>query len=139
MKFYFDSDNYESIKLEISEQERQNGMENIIQEYCFAMASFFVYFSMKLDLDTEQAKSLQKVCFSCIEILTDDMIEKVILDDETDDVSEEQLTDLADKLAENGFSQDEIENILELVKESDSIESATEYLKNIAHEAGIDL
>lgn len=139
MKFYLDSDNYESIKLEISEQERQNGMENILQEYCFAMASFFVDFSMKLDLNTEQAKSLQKACFSCIEILTNDMIEELILDDETDDVSEEQLTALANKMAEVGFSQEEINHVVEMVKESGSFESAQEYFKNIVREAGIDL
>ena len=71
--------------------------------------------------------------------MTNDMIEELILDDETDDVSEEQLTALANKMAEVGFSQEEINHVVEMVKESGSFESAQEYFKNIVREAGIDL
>lgn len=58
-----DTNNYEGISLAITDEERENGTVDLIQEFCYAMAALFTDFSMKLDCDTEQAKGLKMFAF----------------------------------------------------------------------------
>ncbi len=137
MRFYLDTDDYESIKIEMSDKDGE--VQDIIQEFCFAMASFFVDMANKLDCNTESAKSLQKVCSSCIERDINVILDNEVLNsDNEEEINDEQLSDLTKMMAEHGFSEDEINNIVEVVKSCGSMESAIDYLKEIGEEAGID-
>lgn len=41
MKFYLDTKNYESIKVSMSKKDNDMNLIDNINEFCFAMASFF--------------------------------------------------------------------------------------------------
>lgn len=141
MRFSLDSDNYEDIHIEITEEEREGELQDVIQEFCFGMASFFVDFALKLNCDTEQAKGLQDVCMSCINRNIEHILDNRVLDpddDSDDDVSEDELDELLEALYAANFSEEEIDSIIELVKSSGSITAATDYLKMIGEEHGID-
>ena len=58
--------------------------------------------------------------------------------DNEEEINDEQLSDLTKMMAEHGFAEDEINNIVEVVKSCGSMESAIDYLKEIGEEAGID-
>ncbi len=81
MKFTLDTNECENIKLEITDEEREN-VVSAIQEFCFGMSSFFVDFLMKFGCDTEEkAKKLQEACMSCMGRNLDVMIKDILLDD----------------------------------------------------------
>lgn len=141
MRFSLDSENYENIHIEISEEEQKGELQDIIQEFCFAMASFFADFASKLNCNIEQAKELKNVCISCINRNIDYFLDNGILDndyDSDDELSEDALDELLESLRAANFSEEEIENIIELVKSSGGIEAATDYLKAIGEDNGID-
>lgn len=143
MIFNLDTNDYESIKLTFTDDDYDQETADLIQEFCFAVSSFFSDFALKLDCDEEQARSLKKVFLGCIDRNIDYMIDEGVLetqaDEDEDEVDEDSLDYLSERMEEEGFSDAEIENILQLVKNSGSMDSAIEYLKQVALDAGIDI
>lgn len=45
MKYSLDTDNYETIKLEISEKDISKGMVDVINEFCYGIAAFYTDFA----------------------------------------------------------------------------------------------
>ena len=136
-----DTNDYEGISLTITDEERENGTVDLIQEFCYAMAALFTDFSMKLNCDTEQAKGLKDVCLSCIERNIDSILDEGVLeydDDEEEVIDAEEIDELKDRLTEAGFDNEEIQNIIALVENSGGIENATDFLKSIGDAAGVD-
>lgn len=80
-----DTNNYEGISLVIADEEHENGTVGLIQEFCYAMAALFTDFSMKLDLDTEQAKGFKDVYLSCVERNIDVILDQGVLGDDIGD------------------------------------------------------
>ena len=101
---------------------------------------FFVDFLMKLGCDTEEkAKKLQEVCMSCMGRNLDVMIKDILLDDnETSDDLENDIETLKSEMKSHGFSDKEIENIVDLVRDCGSIDAANDVLKKIGEQSGID-
>ncbi len=143
MIFNLDTNDYESIKLTFTDDDYDQETADLIQEFCFAVSSFFSDFALKLDCDEEQARSLKKVFLGCIDRNIDYMIDEGVLetqaDEDEDEVDEDCLDYLSERMEEEGFSDAEIENILQLVKNSGSMDSAIEYLEQVALDAGIDI
>lgn len=145
MIFNLDTNDYESIKLTFTDDDYEQETADLIQEFCFAVSSFFSDFALKLNCDEEQARSLKKVFLGCIDRNIDYMINEGVLetqadeDEDEDEVDENCLDYLSEKMEEEGFSDAEIENILQLVKNSGSMDSAIEYLKQVALDAEIDI
>lgn len=136
-----DTNNYEDISLTITDEERENGTVDLIQEFCYAMAVLFTDFSMKLNCDTEQSKGLKDVCLSCIERDIDFILDEGVLEDYDDGeevVDAEEIDELKDQLTDAGFDDEEIQNIIALVENSGGIENANAFLKSIGDAAGID-
>ena len=136
-----DTNNYEGISLAITDEERENGTVDLIQEFCYAMAALFTDFSMKLDCDTEQAKGLKDVCLSCVERNIDAILDQGVLRDDIgdeDEIDTEEINELKDQLTEAGFDDNEVQNIITLVENSGGIENANDFLKSIVDAAGID-
>ena len=132
MIFELDTTKYESIKLVITDEDKKDGLQSVIGELCFALAGFFVDFASKLDLDKEQTISLKDVCISCISNNIDEILGQGILEEEEDFVDEEELESLRQQLSDTDhYSEEEIADIVELVKSCGSIDSANEYLKDI--------
>ena len=143
MIFNLDTNDYESIKLTFTDDDYDQETADLIQEFCFAVSSFFSDFALKLDCDEEQARSLKKIFLGCIDRNIDYMIDEGVLetqaDEYEDEVDEDSLDFLSERMEEEGFSDAEIENILQLVKNSGSMDSAIDYLKQVALDAGIDI
>lgn len=139
MKFALDTNNCENIKLEITDTESED-IASAIQEFCFGMSSFFVDFLMKLGCDTEEkAKKLQEVCISCMDRNLDVMIKDVLLDDKvSSNELESDIEMLKSEMKSRGFSDKEIENIVDLVRDSGSIEAANYVLKKIGEQNGVN-
>lgn len=136
-----DTNNYEGIILTITDEERENGTVDLIQEFCYAMAALFTDFSMKLNCDTEQAKGLKDVCLSCIERDIDSILDEGVLEDDDDDeevIDAEEIDELKDRLTDADFDNEEIQNIIALVENSGGIENANAFLKSIGDAAGVD-
>ena len=89
----------------------------------------------------KQAKGLKEVCLSCIERNIDYMLEEGVLEKATPDddgAFNQQIEELEDKMVASGFSQEEIENILEFVKSSGSMQAAIDSLMQLGENNGID-
>ena len=141
MRFSLDSENYEDIHIEITDKEQKGELQDVIQEFCFGMASFFVDFASQLNCDTEKARGLKDVCISCINRNIEHILDNGILEDDDnsdDDLSEDDLDELLEGLRAADFSEEEIDSVIELVKSFGSIEAATDYLKTIGEDHGID-
>lgn len=143
MYFNLDTNKYEEIKLKLSDEEVQGDLQEVIQEFCFGMASFFVDFALKINCNTEQAKGLQKVCIPCIDDCIEAILENGVLDSSEgqstdEDMNIKEINELIDKLHAADYSEDEINNIVQLVKSLGSIEAANDYLEEIGKSYGID-
>lgn len=139
MKFNLDTNNYENIQLTFTENDCEQDLSILIQEFCYAISSFFVDFAMKLDCNTEKAKGLSEVFLDCTKRNINLMLDQGVLERQWAEISEEELKELEDKLKNSGFADDEITNIIHLVNDLGSVEAANEYLMKIADEAGIDI
>ena len=136
MKFSLDTDHYEDLRLSFSESDFSSDVSEVIEEFCFAMASFFVDLAMKLNCDANQAANLKGVCLPCIGGNIDLMLKQGVVKSADDEpVSEEELDVLMQGMKANGFSQEEIETVVRLVKDRGGLEAAKEYLKRIAEGA----
>ena len=139
MKFSLDTDHYEDLRLLFSESDYNKDVSDVIEEFCFAMASFFVDLSMKLNCDVNQAASLKGVCLPCIGGNIDLMLKRGVLKSADDEpVSEAELDALMQGMKANGFSREEIETVVRLVKDRGSLEAAKEYLKRIVEDKGAE-
>jgi len=130
MIFSLDTDDYEAIKIDITEEDEEKELGEIVSEFCYAMASFFIDFSTKLNAkNKEQIDVLKDVCSSCIDNYIDIIANEVFNNPTTP--GDEGMSDLLRKLQDANLSKEEIENILNLVKNCGSIEEATEYLNKL--------
>ena len=136
--FNLNSEHYEDIRVNIAESEFQDGLPAIINEFCFAMASFFTTFAMKIDCDTEQATSLKTICLSCIGRNIDAILEAGVLEKDDSVVSAGEIDALTQGMQDAGFSVSEIQNIVESVKNCGNLDKANKELMRIGEEAGID-
>ena len=129
MIFHLDTDNYKDIRLSFSEKElNSEEFSNTIMEFCYALSSFYVNFCLKNELDTERAESLKPIVVKTVEKYIDQMLKKGILEPDDMDELEDELDELEEKLRENGFSDSEIDNIIELVRESGGTSEALQDL-----------
>ena len=153
MKFTLDTNNYEGIELKLTDEEYDRETEEIIEEFCFAIASFLADFTIKFNCDAEQAKGLVKVCLQCIENDINHLIEQGLIEEygykNDEELSEERhitetenivpgKAELIEKLKGYGFSEEEIAGVVNIIDELGSFELAIEYLKKIGKEHGIN-
>lgn len=138
MRFLLNTDDYESISLEITDEEYENGTIGIIQEFGYALASFIVDVALKLDCDTEQAKGLKKVLLDIVGRDVDDILDNSVFE-ELEEEDTESMDELTERLISSGFSDEEIANIKSLVVEFGGVENALEHLKNIAVQNGLNM
>ena len=130
MIFSLDTDDYETIKIAITEEDKEKEMGEIVSEFCCAMASFFIDFSTKLTVKRkEQIDVLKDVCFSCIENYIDTIANEVFCNSTTP--ADEGMSNFVRKLQDANFSEEEIESLLNFVKNCGSIEEAQEYLNKL--------
>lgn len=139
MIFNLDTNDYKNIKVTLTDDDYEQEVSTLVQEFCFAMSSFFVDFAMKLNCDTEQAKGLKEVVLDCADRNIEHLLNEGLLDDKYDEELEEEIDELAEAMIDSGFSNAEITNIAQLVRDAGSMEAATEYLKEFALESGIDI
>ena len=59
-------------------------------------------------------------------------------DDGTDGVSDDEIDELGQAMTDAGFSNEEIQNVINLVKDAGSMDAALKILKGIGENAGID-
>lgn len=135
MKFKLDTEQIEdSLKLTFTKKEQKKNIAEGIQEFCYGMALFFMDFAQKLDCDEKQAAGLKDVCLDVIGRDIDAMIHDTLCNKQVDP---EEMEDLTQQMEEAGFSDEEIQNAVRIVKSCGGIASATEYLKSIGEEHGI--
>lgn len=130
MKYSLDTDNYDTIKLEISEKDISKGMVDVINEFCYGIAAFYTDFASQINCDTEKAKSFKSIFIDCLGRIIDDILDEGVLDIDNSNNTEE-VEELKGQLQEAGFSEDEIDNIAKLVSDIGSVEGALEYLDEI--------
>ena len=143
MIFKLNTNNDEDMCLDISDERETGDLQNAIGEFCGGIASFFTEFAIQLNCKRmEQARALEEVCLSCIKDNIDGILDEVFCDEDYEEdngLTQDELEDLAARLKESGFSEDEISSIVKLVQSVGSIEDANEYLKGIAEQKNIDL
>lgn len=141
MLFHLDTENCENIKLRFN---RDGDLEENILDFCFGMSALYTDFCMQLGLDQDQSRSLLDVCQSCMTRNVEEILSQGLLDsddeedDETDCVSDDEIDELEQAMTAAGFSAQEIQNIITLVKDAGSMDAALKILKGIAENAGID-
>ena len=133
-----DTNKLEEIKLTFTDEDEKCELPDLIQDFCFATASLFTDFAMKIDCSTESAKSLKQVYLNAVGRFIDALLEKGLLEQDEDEISDEEIDSLINGMEAAGFNQEEIDNIVDVVKSCGSMEAANEYLKKIGEEAGID-
>lgn len=123
----------ETLTLTFSEAERKQDLTGIIQEFCFGLASLFIDFSQKLNLDEKQAQGLKEVCLDVTGRDIDAMIKSILQPKD----SEGEMQELIEKMIDSGFSNGDIQNCLKIVENCGSLENAVQYLKSVGKEHGI--
>lgn len=119
MKFYFDTNDYNSIKIDIVEFDLS--VSDAIQEFCFAMSLFFVNFAMYLNCDTRKKVEVWKdICTSYIDRNINSMLN-----------NQDDINKLTEKMKEHGFSEAEITNMLKFVTDCGNIDIANNKLEEI--------
>ena len=141
MMFHVDTKNCENIKLCFNPD---GELEENILEFCFGMSALYTDFCMQLGLDQDQSRSLLDVVQSCMtrdveEILSQGLLDSDDEEDETNDVSDDELDELEQAMTAAGFSVQEIQNIITLVKDAGSMDAALDIIKAIGDNAGIKL
>ena len=141
MLFHLDTENCENIKLRFNPD---GNLEENILEFCFGMSALYTDFCMQLGLDQDQARSLLDVVQSCMTRDVEEILSHGLLDsddeedDGTDGVSDDEIDELEQAMTDAGFSSEEIQNIITLVKDAVSMDAALKILKDIGENAGID-
>lgn len=139
MKLILDTENIENMQLVLTEEDRAKPQEQLMEEFEYAMSSFFVSFCLKNNWDTEKAKEMKQSIFTKIDRHIANMFSQGVLEPANETVDEAYLKELHDQMAEAGFDEDEIEQMVELVKKYGSLEKASEYLESLAEEEGVEL
>lgn len=141
MLFHLDTENCENIRLRFN----PNGnLEENILEFCFGMSALYTDFCMQIGLDQDQSRSLLDVVQSCMTRDVEEILSHGLLDsdddedDGTDGVSDDEIDELGQAMTDAGFSNEEIQNIINLVKNAGSMDAALKILKGIGENAGID-
>lgn len=141
MLFHLDTENCENIRLRFN----PNGnLEENILEFCFGMSALYTDFCMQIGLDQDQSRSLLDVVQSCMTRDVEEILSHGLLDsdddedDGTDGVSDDEIDELGQAMTDAGFSNVEIQNIINLVKDAGSVDAALKILKGIGENAGID-
>lgn len=141
MLFHLDTENCENIRLRFN----PNGnLEENILEFCFGMSALYTDFCMQIGLDQDQSRSLLDVVQSCMTRDVEEILSHGLLDsdddedDGTDGVSDDEIDELGQAMTDAGFSNEEIHNIINLVKDAGSMDAALKILKGIGENAGID-
>ena len=139
MKLILDTENIENMQLVLTEEDKAKPQEQLMEEFEYAMSSFFVSFCLKNNWDTEKAKEMKQSIFTKIDRHIANMFTQGVLEPANETVDEAYLKELHDQMAEAGFDEDEIEQMVELVKKYGSLEKASEYLESLAEEEGVEL
>ena len=139
MKLILDTENIENMQLVLTEDDKAKPQEQLMEEFEYAMSSFFVSFCLKNNWDTEKAKEMKQSIFTKIDRHIANMFSQGVLEPANETVDEAYLKELHDQMAEAGFDEDEIEQMVELVKKYGSLEKASEYLESLAEEEGVEL
>ena len=141
MLFHLDTENCENIRLRFN----PNGnLEENILEFCFGMSALYTDFCIQIGLDQDQSRSLLDVVQSCMTRDVEEILSHGLLDfdddedDGTDGVSDDEIDELGQAMTDAGFSNEEIQNIINLVKDAGSMDAALKILKGIGENAGID-
>ncbi|MEE0874779.1 MAG: hypothetical protein UIH27_15100 [Ruminococcus sp.] len=93
MIFSLDTNNYENIHLDLSEEMENSDIKSAVLEFCYGIASFITDFSMKMDCKTmEEYLKMKKLLIPCIEENVD-MILFNYLDDNAKKEIDEMLQD----------------------------------------------
>ena len=99
---------------------------------------------MQIGLDQDQSRSLLDVVQSCMTRDVEEILSHGLLDsdddedDGTDGVSDDEIDELGQAMTDAGFSNEEIQNVINLVKDAGSMDAALKILKGIGENAGID-
>jgi len=139
MKFMLDTADIENFQLNFTEEDQKKTKEQLMEEFEYAMSSFFISFCVKNNWNTEVAKEMKQAIFTKIDRHIANMFSQGILEPDNEVVDEEYINELKTQMSEAGFSEDEIEQMVELVKEYGSIEKASEYLSSLAEAQGVEL
>ena len=112
MKFSLDTEKYEDIMLRLDPD--TTTLEDF-EELCFALAAFYVVFCKQLGLDEEKACGL----FSefCQPWVARD-VEAMLSEGTLGGVLNGELNEFARRMRSAGFSEEEVENIVALVREA---------------------
>ena len=137
MKFEMDTQNFEDMKLIISDEEYNGEATDLINDFCFAMSAFFASFAQRIIGDMESVKKLKKVCYSVTDRMIDEFFERNEQDDKSN-VDNSKKEELIEKLKDYDFSEEEIAGVVNIIDELGSFELAIEYLKKIGKEHGIN-
>ncbi len=139
MIFNLDTSHYETTKIFLTDKECDAAIPELIEEFCFAIASFFLDFAVKLDCDKKQGDELKDIVLDC----TGDIIEHLLENDllkPSEDESPEEETDTQTEETENaGFTEADIANIVQLIEDCGGLASTKEFLRQYAAEKGIDI
>lgn len=93
MIFSLNTNNYENIHLDLSEEMENGDIKSAVLEFCYGIASFITDFSMKMDCNTmEEYLKMKKLLIPCIEENVD-MILFNFLDDDAKKEIDEMLQD----------------------------------------------
>lgn len=127
MKFEFDTQKSEDIKLVLTEEPDGISREDAIQDFFFGITSFVTLFCKKLSMDSSVVMSFWDLCHKCVGNELESFLESGVYDSDEEELDEEELDDeaiaVAKEMEKNGFTEEEIDAIVKLVKASGGVES----------------
>ena len=135
MKFSVDTNNFENIKLEINDEEF-NDPQNLITDFCFATASFYLDLAQKIGANISQVQSFKKVCVPLIDQIINSAIDDGMFDDGTESseqtgISQEELDELRVRLENSNLSDDKVDVIIKAASSFNSIEEFYDFIDSI--------
>lgn len=130
MKLYIDTNNCETIHLEITNEEKNAHFAESAKELSFSLASLVVDYIQQMDyvFDSGNYHKVRELLVK----LFDSYLEKII--------DEDEIENLRAMMEESGsFTEEEIDAAVKLLVETGSTENALTYLRRVARENNLSL
>lgn len=142
MKLFIDTNNCETIHLEMTNEEKNAHFAENAKELSFGLAGLAVDYIQQMDraFDSGNYHKVRELLVKLFDSYLEEMIDEVLVDDNEDEVDEDEIENLRVMMEESGsFTEEEIDTAVKLLIDAGSTENAITYLKSVARENNISL
>lgn len=134
MKLFIDTNDCETIHLEMSDEERSAHFAESAEELCFGLAGLAADYIQQMGeaFDSGKYHKVRELLVKLFDSYLERMIDEALIDDNEDEVDEDEIENLRVMMEASGsFTEEEIDAAVKLLIEAGSTENVLTYLKRV--------